>query len=67
MTEINEDSAKEEEEQLLTPEQHFLAEKLAIILGLEYMGWNQNDPLLDVFDEGLSTHQRFSNRTIKRN
>ena len=60
MTEINEDSAKAEEEQILTPEQHFLAEKLAIILGLEYMGWNQNDPLLDVFDEGLSLLTRDS-------
>ena len=38
LPEINEDSAKEEEEQLLTPEQHFLAEKLAITLSDTWVG-----------------------------
>lgn len=52
--EINNDSVKDEEEQVLTEEQHLLAEKLVTLIGLEYMGWNQTDTISDLYEEGLS-------------
>lgn len=52
--EINNDSVKDKEEQVLTEEQHFLAEKLVTLIGLEYMGWNETDTISDLYEEGIS-------------
>lgn len=52
--EINNDTDKDEEEQQLTPQQHLLVNNLLVLIGLEHMGWNQNDQFIDVYDEGAS-------------
>ena len=52
--EINNDTNKDEGEQLLTQEQHLLVNNLLVLIGLEYMGWNQHDELIDIYEEGAS-------------